>query len=90
MTVSEAGISGRNGLTAMNLEWIHRLVGFAKIGLGLLIAAALIWRTHSYRETVTGYEMLAPAMLTISAVLVLLTVIALLPARHEAAEQTHA
>lgn len=61
----------------MKLEWIQRLMGLSKLVLGIVIASGLVWRSQSYREGVSGYELLAPAMLTIAAVLILLTSLAL-------------
>jgi uncharacterized membrane protein len=67
----------RNGLKVMSLERIQQLLAWVKVGLGIAIAMGLIWRSQTYREGVAGYEVLAPAMMTIAAVLLLLTTAAL-------------
>ncbi len=70
----------------MSLERIQLLVGWIKVGLGVAIAAGLIWRSQSYRESVHGYELLAPTMLTIAAVLLVMTTVALVLGKSESSE----
>lgn len=57
-----------------------------KIGLGVAIAAGLIWRSQSYRESSGGYELLAPTMLTVAAVLLVLTTVAVVLNKSEESE----
>ncbi len=70
----------------MSLERIQTVVAGLKIGLGVALAAGLVWRSQSYREPIGGYELLAPTMLTVAAVVLVMTTIAVVLGRSEQSE----